>query len=128
MATGSSSDNRAPAPGDALTTTEVDTSDWPAQAAETIERVVGQVRDMTTGRAITAARALVYGTFALLLGTAVVVLLAISAVRLLDVYLPDAVFGEDHTWVAHGLVGGVLTIAGMVLWSRRSGGPSRDAE
>jgi hypothetical protein len=75
MATGSSSDNRAPAPGDALTTTEVDTSDWPAQAAETIERVVGQVR-----------------------------------------------------WVAHGLVGGVLTIAGMVLWSRRSGGPSRDAE
>ena len=64
---------------------------------------------MTTGRAITAARALVYGTFALLVGTAVVVLLAISAVRLLDVYLPDAVVGEDHTWVAHGLVGGVLT-------------------
>jgi hypothetical protein len=107
---------------------EVDTSDWPAQVADTIERTVGRIRDLTTGRAITAARALVYGTFALLVGLAVVVMLAISAVRLLDVYLPDAVFGEDHTWVAHAIVGGALTIAGMLLWARRTDGSAPDAE
>jgi hypothetical protein len=94
--------------------------DWPSQAADAIERYVGQVRDATTGKAITAARALVYGTFALLVGTVVAVMLAIAGVRLLDAYLPDSVFGEDHVWVAHALIGGVLAIGGMVLWSKRT--------
>ncbi len=101
----------------------VDTSDWPAQAADTIERIVGSVRDKTTGPAITAARGLVYGTFALLVGSVVAVVLAISAVRALDVYLPDSVFGEDHTWVAHAIIGGAFSIAGMYLWSQRSQRP-----
>jgi hypothetical protein len=94
--------------------------DWPAQAADAIEKYVGQVRDATTGKAITAARALVYGTFALLVGTVAVVMLAIAGVRLLDAYLPDSVVGEDHVWVAHALIGGVLALAGMVMWSKRT--------
>jgi hypothetical protein len=103
----------APAPAPSLA------EDWPAQAADAIEKYVGQVRDATTGRAITAARALVYGTFALLVGTVVVVMLAIAGVRLLDAYLPNDWVGEDHVWVAHAAIGGVLAIAGMWCWSRR---------
>lgn len=95
-------------------------SDWPAQTADTIERVVGRVRDKTTGPAITAARWLVYGTFALLVGSIVGVLVAIAAVRALDAYLPDAWFGTDHTWVAHLLVGATFTGMGMAMWSRRA--------
>jgi uncharacterized protein (DUF1810 family) len=94
--------------------------DWPARAADTIERVVGQVRDATTGRAITAARWFVYGLFAAILGSALLVMVAIMAVRFVDAYLPDAVFGERHTWAAHLLVGLVFTILGLVAWSRRS--------
>jgi hypothetical protein len=101
-------------------------SDWPAQAADTIERVVGQVRDKTTGPAVRAARWAVYGTFALLVGAAVAVLLAISTVRLLDVYLPDAWVGEEHTWVAHLITGAIFSIIGMVLWSQRSKKPGRE--
>lgn len=96
-----------------------DGSDWPAQAADTIERVVGSVRDKTTGPAITAARWLVYGTFALLVGTGAAILSAIAAVRFIDVYLPDSVVGEDHTWLAHTIVGTVFALLGMFLWSRR---------
>jgi hypothetical protein len=96
------------------------TSDWPAQAADTIERVVGSVRDKTTGPAITVARWVVYGTFALVVGTVVAVLVAIAAVRMLDVYLPDAWVGEDHTWVAHLVTGSLFTLVGAGLWSRRS--------
>ena len=118
MATGSSS--LPDAGGPATPTTSAAGPDWPAQAADTIERVVGSVRDKTTGPAITVARGLVYGTFALLVGSAVAVLFAISAVRALDVYLPDAWVGEQHTWVAHLLIGAVFTLAGMLLWSRRS--------
>lgn len=101
-------------------------SDWPAQAADAIERAVGAVRDKTTGPAITIARGLVYGTFALLVGSVVTVFLAISAVRLLDVYLPSAAFGHRHTWLAHVLVGAAFSIFGMALWSRRKPRPAAE--
>jgi predicted lysophospholipase L1 biosynthesis ABC-type transport system permease subunit len=94
--------------------------DWPAQAADAIERAVGSVRDKTTGPAITVARWIVYGTFALVVGSVVGVLVAIAGVRALDNYLPDSVFGEEHTWAAHLVVGAVFTLAGMLLWSKRS--------
>lgn len=96
------------------------TDDWPAQAADTIERVVGAVRDKTTGPAITLARWVVYGTFALIVGSVLAVLLAIASVRALDAYLPDAWVGEQHTWAAHLLVGAGFTSVGMLAWSRRS--------
>lgn len=94
-------------------------SDWPAQAADTIERVVGQVRDKTTGPALTAARAVVYGTFGGIVSVACLVVLIIAAVRIIDVALPDSVFGDEHVWVAHLIVGGALVVAGTVAWSRR---------
>ncbi|MGE3618875.1 MAG: hypothetical protein AB7L84_00310 [Acidimicrobiia bacterium] len=101
------------------TTAAEPTGDWPAQAADTIERLVGTVRDKTTGPAIKVARVAVYGLFAGVVGLAVAILSAIAAVRFVDAYLPDAWFGERHTWAAHLLVGLVFTIGGMVLWSRR---------
>ena len=110
----------SPSGSDAPTSRTAMGGDWPAQAADQIERLVGTVRDRTTGPAITAARWVVYGTFALLVGLVVLTMLAIAAVRIIDVYLPDSVFGEDHTWAAHLIVGLVFTIAGMVMWSRRS--------
>lgn len=116
MADGSSP-TPAPAPAPAEPA-----QDWPAQAADLIVSTVGTVRDKTTGVAITAARWVVYGTFSALVALAVLVMLAIALVRFLDVYLPDAVFGEDHTWVAHALIGAVFTAAGMWCWSRRTRG------
>lgn len=105
----------------------VTADDWPAQAADAIERVVGAVRDKTTGPAIKVGRGIVYGLFSLLVGTAVLVMLAIAFVRLVDVYLPDAWVGEDHTWVAHTVIGTVFTLAGMWSWSRRTAKPSAES-
>jgi hypothetical protein len=116
MAAGSSSPASSGSPAAAA-------DDWPIQAADAIERAVGTVRDKTTGPAVKVARGLVYGLFSLLVAAAVAVMLAISGVRALDVYLPDAVVGEQHTWAAHVLVGAVFTIAGMVCWSRRKPRP-----
>lgn len=106
----------------ALPSPEVDTSDWPAQAADAIEKAVQGVRDKTTGPAITAARWLVAGLFALVAGTAIAILLAVMLVRILDIVLPDSVFGEQHVWAAHLLVGLPLFITGLVLLSKRSRG------
>lgn len=97
--------------------------DWPAQMAESIERVVGSVRDKTTGPALTVARAVVYGTFASVVAIAATVLFVIATVRIVDVYLPDAVFGESHTWAAHLLLGLLFSIAGIVCWLQRKPRP-----
>ncbi len=100
-------------------TKQVDTTNWPTQAADTIERVVQGVRDKTTGPAIGIARWLVAGLLVLLVGTMVGILLVAALVRVLDAYLPEAVFGQDHVWAAHALVGLPLFLGGLVLLSQR---------
>lgn len=95
-------------------------TDWPAQAADQIERVVGLVRDNTTGKAITIARGLVLGMFAVFAGTLVVLFLSITAVRFLVAYLPETAAGEQHVWLAHGIVGMLFVIPGLWLLRRAS--------
>jgi hypothetical protein len=88
-------------------------SDWAKQTTDTIERVVGAVRAKTTGPLIKVARAVVYGTLAAIVGIAAIVLLAIVAVRVLDL-LPGGV------WVAHLITGSVFSLAGLLLWRKRT--------
>lgn len=94
------------------------TADWPAQAADMIVRVVGQVRDKTTGPVLTVARGVVYGLLAALLGGTAAVLVAIAAVRGIDEAI-EGIVDSRETWAAHLLVGLVFTLAGMLLWSKR---------
>ena len=93
-----------------------DEQDWPAKATETIVTQVGRIRDKTTGPARNIARWLVFGAFAVSLGTVAMVIFVIGAVRALDNYLPDAVFGETHTWAAHSILGLLLLLAGVALY------------
>ena len=102
-----------------LSTTRVRTDDWPAQATDTIVKVVGTASDKVTGPVTTAARALVFGLFAAILGTAVITLVSILAVRIANNYLPDSVFGEEHVWAAHLLIGLLFSVFGIWLWTRR---------
>lgn len=95
--------------------------DWPSQAADAIVTQVGKVRDRTTGPAIKFSGYVVFGAFATLLGTVALLLFVIGAVRALDVYLPDAVFGETHTWAAHTILGAVLVLAGLVTSRKMKG-------
>ena len=107
-----------------LSTTRVRTDDWPAQATDTIVRVVGTASDKVTGPVTTAARALVYGLFAGILGVGAFVLMSILLVRLANNYLPDAVFGKEHVWAAHLLIGLLFLLFALVLWSRRRPQPT----
>jgi hypothetical protein len=94
--------------------------DWAAQYADTVERMVGTVRENTTTRAITAARGVVYGLFAAIVGFALMILLIIFAGRFLNVFVfRDFLFGEDHMWVVYLFVGLVCVFFGALLWARR---------
>lgn len=105
----------------APTPATADGPDWPAQAADAIVEQVGKVRDRTTGPAIKISGYIVFGAFAALLGTVAFVLFLLGAFRALDAYLPDAVFGEEHTWAAHSILGALLVLGGL-LTSRKMKG------
>jgi hypothetical protein len=102
-----------------LSTSTVRTDDWPAQATDSIVKVVGTVQEKVTGPVTTVARGIVFGTFAAILGGTAFVLLIILAIRIVNNYLPDAVFGENHVWAAYFIVGALLCLAAFLLWLRR---------
>lgn len=87
--------------------------DWPAQLADTAVRIIEQVRDKTTRPAITIARGVVFGLVAAIVGTVAILLFLIGAIRLVNGYLPGKV------WTTYLLFGGIFTVAGMLLFSRR---------
>ncbi len=87
--------------------------DWPSVAADRVEAVVGSIRDKTVRPLTTVVRGVVYGLIAAVLGVTVIVLLAIAAVRFVDVYLPSGV------WAADLLVGMIFTLVGLFLWTKR---------
>ena len=105
----------------APTPATADQPDWPAQAADAIVEQVGKVRDRTTGPAVKISGYLVFGAFAALLGSVAFVLFLVGAFRALDAYLPDAVFGEEHTWAAHTILGAVLVLGGLFTSRKMKG-------
>ena len=58
--------------------------DWPAQAADTVVRVIDQIKAKTTDNIVLLVRAIVYGFVVLVLGMAVVTMTTIALLRLAD--------------------------------------------
>lgn len=90
-------------------------TDWTVQAADTIERVVGAIRDKTSLPLTTVARALVYGLLAAVMGLTIVVFSAVASVRVITAYL---VGGE--VWAAYLVVGGIFALPGVFLLRKAS--------
>ena len=93
---------------------------WAADLADTVERVVGNVRDKTTRPLVKASRAVVFGLLAAIVGIVAVVLLLIVATRgtqaLLDIGLPHA----RSVYLSYFIIGGILCLAGALLMRKRS--------
>ena len=86
-------------------------ADWTVQFADTIESVVGSVRDKTAVPLETIARALVYGILVAVMGTTALVLVTVILVRLLSYVL--------EVWAVYGILGIVFTLLGLFLWRKR---------
>ncbi len=100
-------------PTDPPALTDITDGDWADQAADTVVRVVDQVREKTTGQVLTAARAIVYGIIGGFAAIVALVVLVIALVRMLDVYLPGEV------WSAYLLLGVIFSVFGLLVWRRR---------
>ena len=93
-------------------------ADWPAQLSDRIESVVGSVRDKTTVPAMTAARAVVYGVLAAVLGITLLILLVIGVIRLADAYVPVHPIGR-RVWIVDAVVAAIFLGTGTFAWRRR---------
>jgi hypothetical protein len=87
--------------------------DWAASTADSIERVVSSIRSKTTDPLDRIVRVVVYGLLAGIVGIAALTLLIAALIRALDVAIPGGV------WSAHVIVGGIFTVAGLFLWTKR---------
>lgn len=95
--------------------------DWAAQTADSIEKVVGSIRAKTADPLDRIVRIVVYGLLAGIVGTTAVVLLVTALVRAIDVAIPGGV------WSAHLILGGIFTLVGLFLWTKRRA-PSGDKD
>ena len=95
--------------------------DWPATVADKIVEIVDAVRVQTTDRVVFLLRAVVYCLVAAVAAIAVVVMLAIAAVRLADAYLPIGAGVGSATWAAHGFIGLLVSVVGLGAWRARTG-------
>jgi hypothetical protein len=100
-------------------TTGTTSPDWTVQVADTIESVVGSVRDKTAIPLETVARALVYGIVLGTMGLTALILVTAILIRVLSYVL--------EVWAAYAIIGGLFTLGGMLLWRKRrpSSGPDR---
>ena len=89
-------------------------SDWATQVVDTLESVVGAVKAKTTVPALNLVRTVVYALMGIGLVFATLLLLTIGSVRVLDAYLPQGV------WLAYLILGGIFSVAGLFVWSKRS--------
>ncbi len=96
------------------------TDDWAVQTADTIERLIETVRSNTSDRLVSVARLVVFGLLAAILGTLALVLFCIFLVRIMDSYIPGAV------WVVYVLLGGLFTLGGLLLWQQAWKRPARE--
>ncbi len=92
---------------------------WAADIADTIERVVGTVRDRTTKPLVKASRAVVFGILTAILGVVALTLLIIVLTRatqaLLDIWLRH----EVSVYVSYLIIGGIICIGGAFVLSKR---------
>ena len=92
---------------------------WASNIADTVERVVGTVRDKTTKPLLLAYRGAIFGVVASVGGLAAVVLLVIALTRGLQAVIEWPLDHTDAVWISYLGVGVVFTAVGAVLMRKR---------
>jgi biopolymer transport protein ExbB/TolQ len=92
---------------------------WAPDLADTVERVVGTIRDKTTNNVILVARGLVFGLLAGILGLAVAVLAILTFTRGLQTLLELGMSWERAVYVSYFILGGICCLVGLLLMRKR---------
>ena len=94
---------------------------WAAKQADTIVRIVDQIRNRTTRPVVLLARGLVFGLIAVTGVLTAVVLLMIGTTRALQAFIEWPLSHPTAVWVSYLVLGGLLLLTGSVLMRLRHG-------
>lgn len=93
---------------------------WAADVADSIERVVGTVRQTFTDRVIVVLRAVVFGLLIAVVGVAVLVMAIVVGTRLLQDLLQYLLRSHDRAvWASYLLMSLILALAGAICMRKR---------
>ena len=99
-------------------TTQGSEPDWPAQAADRLENLVGTVRDKTTIPVTKVARGIVFGFIIAVMAVVILVMFVILLFRL-GVYLPVHPH-RRKVWITDVGTGAIFVGVGVLAWQKRT--------
>ena len=94
---------------------------WQVRVVDTIDDVVTAVQERLVDPLVLVARGVVFGLIVGAMTMVVSITLSIALVRILDVYA-----FRGRAWATDVLLGGLLAVGGLALWTRRR--PRRKAD
>ena len=89
-------------------------SDWTIEAVDTIEKVVGTVRERTVIPARRTTKAVVFGLLGALCIVPAVVMVLVGAFR------GGVLIAQGEVWAVWLALGGIFLVAGLFFWAKRS--------
>lgn len=93
---------------------------WATETTDRIVSVIDSVRAQTTQKVVYAARGAVFGVIAILLGAFIAVISLVALMRGLQSLLELAVDWDRAVYLSYLIVGGVLSLVGLVLFRKRN--------
>lgn len=95
---------------------------WATETTDTVVRLVDQVRNQTTTKVVYTARGLVFGLIAAILGLFILTILLVGLMRGLQSLLELGMSWAQAVYVSYFVVGAILSVVGLVLFSKRNAG------
>jgi hypothetical protein len=93
---------------------------WASETTDTLVSYIDLVRSKTTQNVVYAARAVVFGLIAVIVGSFALVILFVMLMRGLQALLDLVTTWERAVYLSYLIVGSVFTIAGIVLFKKRN--------
>ncbi|HUS41288.1 MAG TPA: hypothetical protein VMY16_01360 [Ilumatobacteraceae bacterium] len=93
---------------------------WATETTDKLVSLIDSVRMQTTQKVVYAARGAVFGVIAVMLGTLIGFIAVIGLMRGLQALLALAVDWDQAVYLSYFIVGGILSVVGMVLFRKRN--------
>jgi len=93
---------------------------WATETTDKLVTLIDKVRAQTTQKVVYAARGAVFGVIALMLGTFISIIAVVGLMRGLQALLELAVDWDRAVYLSYLIVGGLLSIIGLVLFRKRN--------
>jgi hypothetical protein len=93
---------------------------WADEMTDTVVTTVRTIREKTTVPLVYAARGVVFGLLAFILGVFVLVLLVITLLRALQALLDLAVSWEQAVYLSYLILGAAFSLVALVLFKKRN--------